>query len=84
MLLISCPWCGPRNEVEFRYGGEANVTRPSQPAEMDDATWADYLFFRNNPKGPFRERWVHAAGCRRWFTLLRDTATHRILTVDKP
>ena len=25
MLLIDCPHCGPRNEVEFRYGGEAHV-----------------------------------------------------------
>jgi len=26
---------------------------------------------------------VHNAGCRRWFNLLRDTATHRILAVYK-
>ncbi|MGZ8625813.1 MAG: sarcosine oxidase subunit delta, partial [Actinomycetota bacterium] len=24
MLLIPCPWCGPRDEVEFRYGGQAH------------------------------------------------------------
>jgi hypothetical protein len=24
-----------------------------------------YLFLRDNPKGPWRERWVHTAGCRR-------------------
>jgi heterotetrameric sarcosine oxidase delta subunit len=24
------------------------------------------------------ERWVHTAGCRRWFTLVRDTVTHTI------
>jgi heterotetrameric sarcosine oxidase delta subunit len=24
------------------------------------------------------ERWVHTAGCRRWFTLVRDTVTHEI------
>ncbi|MBL8960475.1 MAG: sarcosine oxidase subunit delta, partial [Gemmatimonadetes bacterium] len=22
MLQIPCPWCGPREEEEFRYGGE--------------------------------------------------------------
>ena len=83
MLLIPCPWCGPRDEIEFHYGGEAHIARPAEPAALDDTTWADYLFMRRNPKGPFAERWVHNAGCRRWFNLLRDTATHRILAVYK-
>ena len=34
---------------------------------------------RDNPKGPFRERWVHSAGCRRWFVVTRDTVTHEFL-----
>ena len=83
MLLISCPWCGPRDEIEFHYGGEAHIARPAKPAVLDDKAWADYLFMRRNPNGPFAERWVHNAGCRRWFNLLRDTATHRILAVYK-
>jgi heterotetrameric sarcosine oxidase delta subunit len=83
MLLISCPWCGPRDEIEFHYGGEAHITRPADPAALDDAAWAEYLFMRSNPKGPFAERWVHSAGCHRWFNLLRDTTTHRILAVYK-
>jgi heterotetrameric sarcosine oxidase delta subunit len=78
MLLIRCPWCGPRDETEFRYGGEAQVARPADPAALDDAAWAEYLFMRNNPKGWFRERWVHAAGCRQWFNVLRHTVTHEI------
>jgi sarcosine oxidase, subunit delta len=83
MLLIDCPYCGPRDEVEFRYGGQAHVARPKEPDTLSDAEWADYLFMRDNPKGPFRERWVHAAGCRRWFNMLRDTATHRIIAIYK-
>jgi heterotetrameric sarcosine oxidase delta subunit len=83
MLLISCPHCGPRDEVEFRYGGQAHVARPKDPDALSDAAWADYLFMRDNPKGRFRERWVHAAGCRRWFNMVRDTATHRIVAVYK-
>ena len=39
---------------------------------------------RDNPKGPFRERWVHTHGCRRWFNVARDTVTHEILAVYKP
>jgi sarcosine oxidase subunit delta len=83
MLLIPCPWCGPRDEVEFHYGGEAHITRPTNPDALDDAAWAEYLFMRTNPKGPLAERWVHNAGCRRWFNLRRDTTTHQILAVYK-
>ena len=78
MLLIRCPWCGPRDETEFRCGGEAHIARPPDPQALDDAAWAEYLFMRNNPKGWFRERWVHAAGCRRWFNAERHTLTHEI------
>ena len=31
MLLIDCPWCGPRDECEFSYGGEAHIKRPENP-----------------------------------------------------
>ena len=30
-------------------------------------------------RGLFAERWSHAAGCRRWFNAVRDTATYRLL-----
>jgi sarcosine oxidase subunit alpha/sarcosine oxidase subunit delta len=83
MLLIPCPWCGERDEVEFHYGGEAHISRAADPARLDDAAWADYLYMRNNPKGVFAERWVHRAGCRRWFNVLRDTVSHRIIAVYK-
>jgi heterotetrameric sarcosine oxidase delta subunit len=81
MLLIPCPWCGPRDETEFHYGGEAHIVRPAEPDALDDAAWAGYLVMRANPKGALAERWVHTAGCRRWFNLLRDTVSHRILAV---
>jgi heterotetrameric sarcosine oxidase delta subunit len=81
MHLIACPWCGPRDELEFSYGGEAHIARPTAPESLSDAEFADYLFMRKNPKGVHAERWVHAAGCRRWFNVLRDTASHRILAV---
>ncbi|MER7079537.1 sarcosine oxidase subunit delta [Saccharopolyspora kobensis] len=78
MLLIHCPWCGDRDEAEFHYGGQAHVDHPENPAELDDAAWAEYLFVRDNPRGTFHERWVHAAGCRRWFNVVRDTATNEM------
>ncbi|MGW7425309.1 sarcosine oxidase subunit delta family protein [Streptomyces sp. NPDC054813] len=84
MLLIPCPWCGPRDESEFHYGGQAHVPYPETPASLTDEEWARYLFFRANPKGPFAERWNHTAGCRRWFNAVRDTSTNEILTVYRP
>ena len=81
MLLIPCPWCGPRDEAEFHYGGQAHVPYPENPASLTDEEWARYLFFRANPKGPFAERWTHSAGCRRWFNAVRDTSTNEVLAV---
>jgi heterotetrameric sarcosine oxidase delta subunit len=87
MLRIACPWCGPRDEIEFSCGGEAHIALPSDPQRLDDAAWADYLFMRTNPKGRYRERWVHTHGCQRWFNVLRDTTSEQILAVyrvDEP
>jgi len=84
MLLITCPWCGPRDETEFRYGGEAHIARPRAPEQLSDAQWGEYVFMRDNPKGLFAERWNHAAGCRRWFNAIRSTVTHDIVAVYKP
>jgi sarcosine oxidase subunit delta len=79
MLLIDCPHCGPRPEIEFRCGGEAHIVRPADPSRVDDAAWADFLFHRTNPKGAHAERWLHVHGCQRWFNVVRDTASDRIL-----
>ncbi|WP_290649513.1 sarcosine oxidase subunit delta [Aquisalimonas sp.] len=78
MLLIPCPWCGPRDESEFSYGGEAHIARPREPESLSDAEWADYQFMRTNPCGWHREQWLHAHGCRRWFNVERNTATYAI------
>ena len=81
MLIISCPYCGPRDEIEFACGGEAHIARPLAKNTITDAEFADYLFIRDNPKGVFLERWRHSAGCRRWFNVARDTVTHEIIEV---
>ena len=78
MLLIECPWCGPRDQSEFACGGEAHIDRPREPEQLTDEQWADYLFFRTNPKGWHREQWHHVHGCRRWFNVERDTVSYRI------
>ena len=81
MLLISCPYCGPRAELEFSYGGEAHIERPKEPEALSDAEWGDYLFMRTNNKGVYLERWCHSHGCRRWFNVARNTVTYEILAV---
>ena len=81
MQLIDCPWCGPREEVEFHHGGPAHVAYPADPSALTDEQWAHFVFFRDNPKGPVAERWTHTAGCRRWFNAVRDTVTYRVLAV---
>lgn len=85
MLLISCPWCGPRDENEFTCGGESHVTRPA--LTTDDTTWGEYLYTRRNPKGLTLERWRHTYGCGQWFNVARHTVTHEIKAVyrfDEP
>lgn len=81
MMLIHCPYCGPRNETEFHYGGQAHVPYPHDPEALSDAEWAQFLFYRENTKGLFRERWVHSVGCRKWFNALRDTVTYEFKAV---
>ena len=73
MLQIRCPYCGDRDEIEFSYGGQAGVAYPADRDSLTDEQWAQFLFFRDNPKGHFAERWVHTHGCRRWFDVVRDT-----------
>ena len=81
MLLISCPNCGSRDETEFHYGGQAHVPYPENPNDLSDTEWSRYLFYRENPKGIFAERWVHSTGCRQWFNMLRDTVSYDIQAI---
>jgi len=81
MMLIPCPWCGPRAQSEFTYGGDATVKQPAPDAPADE--WFAYVYLRDNPKGPHDELWLHSAGCRTWFKVRRDTRTHDILATAR-
>lgn len=78
MKRIQCPHCGKRDEIEFTWGGPADLVRPDT-ATCTDEQWRDYLFIRENPAGAHRERWCHTYGCGQWFELTRDTVTHATL-----
>jgi heterotetrameric sarcosine oxidase delta subunit len=84
MIVIHCPWCGPRNMSEFTYGGDATAKRPADPASASDGEWFDYIYLRDNPRGAHLELWHHNAGCRRWVKVLRDTLTHEIIATGAP
>ena len=75
MLLIACPYCGERPDIEFSYGGEAHIARPADPSALSDEDWTAYLYARSNPKGTHAERWRHTNGCGRFFNAVRDTVT---------
>jgi heterotetrameric sarcosine oxidase delta subunit len=74
MLLIHCPFCGRRDEAEFRYRGDASVSRPPAEAPIED--FAAYVFERANPAGWHEEWWQHVGGCRSVFKARRNTLTH--------
>ena len=77
MLLLPCPYCGPRDHSEFRYGGDASKTRPALGV-ADRKVWHDHVFLFDNPKGAHKEYWQHVLGCRRWIVVERDTLTQAI------
>ena len=83
MLIVRCPYCGERPEIEFRHAGEAHIVRPENPAALSDAAWADYLYNRANPKGLHAERWRHVYGCGRFFNAVRDTVSDFFLVTYK-
>ncbi|MGB6603434.1 MAG: sarcosine oxidase subunit delta [Steroidobacteraceae bacterium] len=83
MLLIHCPYCGERPELEFAYGGQAHVARPRDPAATSDDDWTTYLYGRANTRGVHAERWRHVHGCGRFFNALRDTTTDHFLATYK-
>jgi len=79
MMIVPCPWCGPRNVSEFRFAGETRV-RPD-PDTATPEQWRRYLYVHSNPAGWTRESWYHGAGCRRYFSVERHTTSHEIRTV---
>jgi len=79
MLLIHCPYCGPRPELEFNYAGQAHIARPADPAQVNADDWGEFLYLRKNTRGVHAERWRHTRGCARFFNALRDTTTDHFL-----
>ncbi|MFZ2100677.1 MAG: sarcosine oxidase subunit delta [Oricola sp.] len=84
MLLIHCPYCEEeRPELEFRHAGEAHIARPTDIAAISDEDFAQYFFYRDNPKGITFERWRHIHGCARFFNAARDTVSDKFVMTYK-
>jgi len=84
MMLLPCPYCGPRDSTEFTYSGDATLRRPADPQALSVEAWADFVFLRDNPRGPHEELWQHSSGCRRYIRVRRDTLTHEVLGSGLP
>ena len=82
MLRIPCPWCGLRDETEFRYRGDATLTRP--PPDGGREVFQAFVFERDNPRGWHLEWWLHVGGCRGLIKVLRHTQSHEIRWVGRP
>ncbi len=78
-MRITCPTCGERTADEFVSAGSAEVRRPEGSDNPQD--WVTYVYLRDNPAGQHREWFFHAAGCRTWLQVTRDTRTHAIVAV---
>jgi sarcosine oxidase subunit delta len=78
MQIFPCPFCGPRDEIEFHYVGEPKP-RPEPAGQVGDDEWADYLWFNANPKGVGREIWLHLT-CMEMFVTTRDTSLNATLS----
>lgn len=79
-MLITCPYCGPRDVSEFAYQGDGSRKRPD-PASTNPEAWNAYVYERLNPAGAHNEIWQHAGGCRAHLAVVRDTLTHEISSV---
>lgn len=77
MLLIPCPFCGPRSESEFHFGGDLGNLRPEGHAAVSDGEWSSYLHMRHNKRGPASEVWMHLT-CGELFRLDRNTVDHAV------
>jgi sarcosine oxidase subunit delta len=79
-MLITCPYCGPRDVSEFTYQGDANRTFPGLES-TEEAAWNAYVYDRVNTAGDHREYWQHSGGCRSHLVVTRNTLTHAISEV---
>lgn len=76
-MRIACPYCGSRSNDEFVILGDATAYM-ARPVDANSDAFHDYAYLRDNTAGAHRELWYHAAGCRQWLVVTRNTLTHEM------
>jgi sarcosine oxidase, subunit delta len=76
VILLPCPYCGPRNASEFRYVGELSARPDPNATSVEE--WRTCLYTRLNPASWTTETWFHRAGCRQHFVVERHTVTNEV------
>jgi len=74
MILLPCPWCGPRDASEFGHVGEP-APRPD-PRTATPGQWRAYLYLCLINDRAVTETWYHRMGCRRFIKVERHTDTN--------
>jgi heterotetrameric sarcosine oxidase delta subunit len=82
VILLPCPYCGPRNASEFRYVGELSE-RPD-PNATSAEEWRAFMYMRANPANCTTETWFHRAGCRQHLVVERHTVTNEVRSSRVP
>ncbi|MEM7095958.1 MAG: sarcosine oxidase subunit delta [Actinomycetota bacterium] len=82
MLLVPCPYCGPRNASDLRHVGESHV-RPD-PNTATPEEWRTYLYLRDNAADWTTETWYGTRCCRKYFKVERNTATNEFRNPPMP
>jgi heterotetrameric sarcosine oxidase delta subunit len=78
-MLLSCPWCGPRELEEFRL---RSVVADGSDATARNAPQAfAEVYERTNAPDASIEYWQHDRGCRAWLIVQRDPSTAAVLAV---
>lgn len=81
MQRFECPFCGLRDETEFRFVTEAGVERPEPAETVTAAGWSEYLHSRRSLKGEAGEIWLHLP-CGEYFRMTRDTVTREVVGTE--
>ena len=70
VLRLSCPHCGLRPVEEWVFA--ATPDTPDHVTDPEDRD-VDRGYMTANMEGVEHERWFHTDGCRRWYTIGRNT-----------
>ncbi len=81
MLLISCPYCGERDESEFSYGGPS-AKYPAMNSSTSIEKWHRTIHLPGSSQKVLREYWYHESGCEQWIEINRDIDSHEITLVS--